>query len=238
MSFAFQDLWAERRDPNAEPLPPVFLIGLTGPIACGKSTVGTMLGRLGGRIVDADMVSRAILAPGQPGLDMVFAKFGRTYMMNDGTLNRSALARLVFHEPEQLKELEKITHPLIKMRIDQALEIAAEEGCPFAILEAIKLIESPELRDRCDEIWAVDCRMDLQRERAVSRGMGGPDLQERLEIQEGIREVARAKADRIIDNNGSLDELLATVEEYLAEALKDHLDILPLLKRPLRRQST
>jgi len=235
MTFAYQDEWAKRRDPDAPKLPPVFLIGLTGPIACGKSTVGTLLGRLGGRIVDADMVSRGVLAPDQPVLEVLKARFGRHILLQDGSLDRTGLANLVFHDPVALRDLEAITHPLIRMRIDQALEMAAEDGVPFAVLEAIKLIESPELAERCDEIWAVDCRVDLQRERAVARGMGGSDLQERLEAQEGIRERARAKADRILETNGTLEETKAKVEEYLAEALKDHLDILPLLKRPLGR---
>lgn len=237
MSFARQDEWARNRAPDAVPLPPVFLIGLTGPIGCGKSTVGTLLGRLGGRIVDADMVSRAVLAPDQPVLDVLKARFGRGIILQDGSLNRSGLASLVFHDPVALRDLEAITHPLIRTRIDQALEMAAEDGVPFAILEAIKLIETPELAERCDEIWLIDCRPDLQRERVVARGFGGSDLAERMEIQQGIRERARAKADRILETNGTREETQALVEEYLAEALKDKLDILPL-KRPLRRPST
>jgi dephospho-CoA kinase len=235
MTFARQDLWARDHDPLAPPLPPVFVIGLTGPIGCGKSTVGTMLGRLGGRIIDADMVARGVLAPDQPVLEALKARFGRHILLQDGSLDRTGLANLVFHDPVALRDLEMITHPLIRTRINQALEMAAEEGVPFAIIEAIKLIEDPELSERCDEIWAVDCREDLQRERAVKRGFGGPDLIQRMEVQQGIRERARERADRVLETNDTLEDTQAKVEEYLAEALKDHLDILPLLKRPLRK---
>lgn len=234
MSFVYQDMWAERRDPNTPPLPPVFLIGLTGPIGCGKSTVGMMLARLGGRIVDADMVSRAVLAPDQPILEDLKKRFGRGILMNDGSLNRSAMANLVFHDPIALRDLEAMTHPLIRMRIDQALEMAAEAGVPFAVLEAIKLAETEELAERCDEIWLIDCDQEIQRKRIIRKGLGPDDMEARLKVQDGIRERARARADRVIMTNGSEERTAEDVEEALALALADKLDILPL-KKPLKR---
>ncbi len=164
------------------PLVPAFLIGLTGPIGCGKTTVGRILGRIGGRIVDADQVSRAILAPDQPILDDIRARFGRGVLHNDGSLDRTALANLVFHDPIALRDLEAMTHPLIRLRIDQALELAAEQGVPFAVIEAIKLIESEDLARRCDEIWLVDCSPAIQRERIIDRGMGELDMDRRLAV--------------------------------------------------------
>lgn len=232
MSFGMLDRWAEKRDPNAQPLPPVFLIGLTGPICCGKSTVGMMLGRLGGRIVDADQVSRAVLAPDQPILDDLKRRFGRGILLGDGSLNRSALANLVFHDPVALRDLEAMTHPLIRLRINQGLEMAAEDGVPFAVLEAIKLHETEDLAARCDEIWLIDCDPAIQRERLIDRGTGGEDMDARMAVQAGIRERARARADRVINTDGSIEETKALVEEALALALKDKVDILPL--RPAR----
>jgi dephospho-CoA kinase len=226
MTFGQLDAWAER-GPRAEPLEPAFLIGLTGPMGCGKTTVGRMLGRLGGRIVDADQVSRAVLAPDQPVLDDLKARFGKGIISNDGTLDRTALANLVFHDPVALRDLEAITHPLIRLRIDQALELAAEDGVPFAVVEAIKLIENEELAGRCDEIWLVDCAPDIQRERIIERGMAGPDIDQRLVAQAGLRERAKARADRIIDTSGPIEGVQAAVEEALASALAGKLDILP-----------
>jgi len=234
MSFVYQDMWAEKRDPNTPPLPPVFLIGLTGPIGCGKSTVGMMLARLGGRIVDADMVSRAVLAPDQPILEDLKKRFGRGILMNDGSLNRSAMANLVFHDPIALRDLEAMTHPLIRMRIDQALEMAAEAGVPFAVLEAIKLAETEDLAERCDEIWLIDCDPEIQRKRIIRKGLGPDDMEARLKVQDGIRQRARARADRVIVTNGTEEQTAADVEEALALALADKLDILPF-KRPLKR---
>ena len=228
MTFGQLDARAQSGAPRpAEPLEPAFLIGLTGPIGCGKTTVGRMLGRLGGRIVDADQVSRAVLAPDQPVLDDLRARFGKGVISNDGTLDRHALANLVFHDPVALRDLEAMTHPLIRMRIDQALELAAEDGVPFAVVEAIKLVESEDLAARCDEIWLVDCSPAIQRERIIDRGMDGDDMDQRLAVQAGIRERARARADRTIDTSGPMDELRARVEEALAEALAGHVDILP-----------
>ena len=120
-----------------------------------------------------------------------------------------------------------ITHPLIRMRIDQALELAAEDGVPFAVVEAIKLIENEELAGRCDEIWLIDCAPAIQRERIIERGLGGSDMDERLAAQAGIRERARARADRVIDTSGPIEGVQAAVEEALASALATKLDILP-----------
>jgi dephospho-CoA kinase len=228
MTFGQLDARAQRdTPPRSEPLEPSYLIGLTGPIGCGKTTVGRILGRLGGRIVDADQVSRAVLAPDQPVLDDLRDRFGKGIISTDGTLDRHALANLVFHDPVALRDLEAMTHPLIRLRIDQALELAAEDGVPFAVVEAIKLIENEELASRCDEIWLVDCSPAIQRERIIDRGMDGPDMDQRLAVQAGIRERAKARADRTIDTSGPLEEVRVQVEEALAQALADHVDILP-----------
>jgi dephospho-CoA kinase len=222
---------APARPPRAsrttDPLDQPFLIGLTGPIGCGKSTVGKLLGRLGGRIVDADQVSRSVMAPGEPVLDDIRARFGEQVMSREGALDRQALANVVFHDPVALRDLEAMTHPLIRARIDRALAKAAEDGTPFAVLEAIKLIESEELARRCDEIWLVDCPPDIQRERLIDRGMGGSDMDQRLAIQATIREHATAHADRVIDTRGTIDQTRELVEDALAEALARKVDIIP-----------
>jgi dephospho-CoA kinase len=220
---------AEASGASASAGPPEqpFLIGLTGPIGCGKSTVGKLLGRLGGRIVDADQLARAVTAPGEPVLDEIQARFGKGVMSREGALDRHALANVVFHDPSALKDLEAMTHPLIRARIDRALAKAAQDGIPFAVLEAIKLIESEELAGRCDEIWLIDCPPDIQRERLIDRGMGGEDMDRRLAIQAEIRRTAAAKADRTIVTSGPVEQTRELVEEALAEALARKVDILP-----------
>jgi dephospho-CoA kinase len=98
---------------------------------------------------------------------------------------------------------------------------------PFAVVEAIKLIENEELADRCDEIWLIDCAPAIQRERIIERGMDGPDIDQRLAAQAGLRERARARADRTIDTSGPIEGVQGAVEEALASALAGKLDILP-----------
>ena len=112
-------------------------------------------------------------------------------MTQEGALDRQALANVVFHDPIALQDLESMTHPLIRERIDRALAKAAEDGTPFAVLEAIKLIESEELARRCDEIWLIDCPPDIQRERLIDRGMGGSDMDQRLAIQARVPRACR-----------------------------------------------
>jgi len=203
-----------------------FLIGLTGPIGCGKSTVARMLGRLGATVVDADALARDATAPGQQTLGPIRSRFGDGVFASDGSLDRAALARVVFADPAALGELESIVHPRVRELVDAALEAAAESGAPFAVVEAIKLIEGG-LAARCDEVWLVDCPAAAQRERMSGRGMSAHDIEQRLGAQSGLRERLTPHATRVLDTGGTLEETRDLVEEALAEALSNAVDILP-----------
>ena len=180
-------------------------IGLTGPIGCGKSTVAGWLGARGAMVVDADAVAREVTAPGQPGHDAVLARFGSAVRAADGTLDRAALARIVFVDEDALRELEAIVHPLVRPRILAAVEAAAERNAPAVVIEAIKLVEGG-LADLCDEVWWVSCQD--QRERLTGRGMDRADANRRIAAQAGMKErVLAGRPDVVeLDTSGSLAE--------------------------------
>ena len=186
------------------------LIGLTGPIGCGKSTVAGWLAARGAVVIDADVVAREVTAPGQPGHDAVLARFGDAVRSPDGTLDRAALARIVFADAEALRQLEAIVHPLVRPRILAAVEAARERQAPAVAIEAIKLVEGG-LADLCDEVWWIAC--DDQRVRLTGRGMDPADADRRIAAQAGMKE--RVLADRPdvveIDTSGSLSSAEARV---------------------------
>src|SRR5437870_308144 len=114
-------------------------IGLTGAIGCGKSTVAGWLGELGAFVVDADIVAREVVEPGEPALDAVVARFGPDVVRDDGSLDRAALGRIVFADPAALRDLEAIVHPAVRPRILAAVAAAERAGARAVVIEAIKL---------------------------------------------------------------------------------------------------
>jgi dephospho-CoA kinase len=204
---------------------PDLLIGLTGPIGCGKSTVARMLGELGATVIDADAVAREVTEPGAPALPEIRRRFGGDVFAPDGSLDRAALARVVFSDPAALADLERITHPRVRERINDRLAQAAEEGTPVAGIEAIKLVESG-LADRCHEVWLVDCSPDAQTERLRARGASDDDISVRVGAQ-GEHLVDRLAAllegrgvrHRRLSTDGTLAETREGVEDALADLL-------------------
>ncbi|HEX5823160.1 MAG TPA: dephospho-CoA kinase, partial [Candidatus Limnocylindrales bacterium] len=116
-------------------------IGLTGPIGCGKSTVAALLATRGAVVVDADEIARAVTAPGQPAHDAILTRFGDPVRAADGSLDRAALARIVFADPAALAALEAIVHPAVRPVILAAIEAAEAGAAPAVVVEAIKLVE-------------------------------------------------------------------------------------------------
>ena len=209
---------ASHGDPNASSRPP-FLIGLTGPIGCGKSTVAGMLAELGGTVVDADALARDVTAPGEAALAAIRDRFGDGVFGRDGSLDRAALAAVVFADPAELAALEQITHPHVRVRVDQALERAAASGDPFVVVEAIKLVEGG-LADRCDEVWMVECDPQAQRTRLEARGMTVDDAERRIAAQgRDIVERLAARATRRISTTGLIEDTRRLVEDALADSL-------------------
>jgi dephospho-CoA kinase len=203
------------------------IIGLTGPIGCGKSTVAAVLGELGGVVIDADDLVREVTAPGQPTLAAIEARFGDAVVRPPGLLDRGALAAIVFSDPAALHDLEAIVHPAVRRLVESRLERARKEGDPFVVIEAIKLVEGG-LAARCDEVWLVDCPAEVQHARLLGRGMRPDDIERRLASQGvDLAERLAPSADRVIDTRGSLESLRECVEDALAEVLAPRFAGLP-----------
>jgi dephospho-CoA kinase len=181
----------------------VRLIGLTGNIATGKSAVAARLRLLGARVIDADQVARDVVEPGQPALDAITTRFGAAVLNADGSLNRKALGNIVFGDPAQLKALEAITHPAI--RVAMRGRIAAAPAGSIIVLEVIRLFESG-WADVCEQIWVSHCPEALQIERLMrGRGMSEADARARVGAQ-APQSAKLARADVVIDTAGTFDE--------------------------------
>lgn len=198
--------------------PRTVVIGLTGPIGCGKSTVAGWLEELGGAVVDADRVARDVTAPGEPALDAVIDAFGEKFMAGDGSLDRAALGRLVFRDPAALARLEAIVHPAVRPRIRDAVRAATDGGAPLVVIEAIKLVEAGHAA-RCDEVWLVTCDAAAQRHRLIGRGTAPADAATRIGAQGDIVERLRPMATRIIDTSGDRDAVREQVRAIASRLL-------------------
>lgn len=151
--------------PAAPPLDRKIVLGITGNIASGKSTVVDMLKDFGAIHFDADLVYRELVGPGQPLLCSLADHFGAGIVAADGSLDRKALGAIVFSDPAKLAELDALTHPAVIAEIDRRVE-AVERG--VVVIDAVKLIESGHA-DRCDVVWLVVANPDVQMTRLMRR---------------------------------------------------------------------
>ncbi len=192
-----------------------FVIGLTGNIATGKSVVRRMLEHLGAYTIDADALSHRTYAKGAPGHQQVINSFGRWLVNKDGEIDRKKLGNLVFHDPEAMKQLEAIVHPLVR----QASEILTKRATqPVVVIEAIKLLEG-ELRAVCDTVWVTNAPEEIQVERLIrKRGMSRDQALERIHMQ-SAQSAKVAVANIVITNNGSYDDLWKQVSEAWKEII-------------------
>jgi dephospho-CoA kinase len=177
-------------------------IGLTGPIGCGKSTIGRWLGELGAVVVDADNIARRVTDVGEPALAAVVARFGEVYRRPDGSLDRAALGRLVFSDKAALRDLEAIVHPATRPRIEAAVAGAEAAGAPAVVIEAIKLIEAGYAAE-CDEVWLVTCDAEAQRRRMVGRGSPAAEADQRIAAQGDLAARLEPLSTRVIDTSES-----------------------------------
>jgi len=176
-------------------------IGLTGPIGCGKSTVAGWLAARGAVAIDADAVARVVTAPGQPAHEAILARFGDAVRGPDGTLDRTALGRVVFADPVALRDLEAIVHPAVRPRILAAIAAAEAAGARAVVIEAIRLVEGG-LAALCAETWLVTCTPDEQRARLAGRGVAPDDAARRIAAQADIAARLAPAATRILDTGG------------------------------------
>jgi dephospho-CoA kinase len=179
------------------------VVGLTGNIGCGKSTVAGMLRRLGAAVIDADHIARELRQNDGETRAAIERRFG--------TIDPRRLADRVFADPAALAELEAIIHPRVRDAVRARLAELEEAGAPAAVVEAIKLLESP-LHDRCDSTWVVRCdESDALRRLAEGRGMSEAEARARLAHQ-SPQERKLAAADVVIDGSAPMDETRRQVE--------------------------
>lgn len=206
----------DRGDPGRRP----FVLGLTGPIGCGKSTVARWLAELGAVVIDADAVAREVTAPGAPTLPAIRERFGPGVFGPDGALDRAALGRIVFADPAALRDLEAIVHPAVRPRILEALAAAAAAGAPAVVVEAIKLVEGG-LAELCDAVWLVTCSSTAQRARLAARGLPPDDIEQRRRAQRGLVRRLRIRVSRILDTSGPPETTRRLVEALYRAALAE-----------------
>ncbi|MCW5876732.1 MAG: dephospho-CoA kinase [Anaerolineales bacterium] len=189
--------------------PGKYVIGLTGNIASGKSVVRRMLEHAGAFGIDADALSHRAIQRGAPGYQAVLDAFGTYVLKGDGEVDRKKLGSVVFADPEALKLLESIVHPLVRQAVDY---LAGNSIQQVIVLEAIKLLESP-LAEACDSIWVVTAGEAAQLERLhTQRGMDEAEARRRMAAQSPEWQKA-AKADVVIDNSGTLLETWEQVKD-------------------------
>ncbi|HVM24460.1 MAG TPA: dephospho-CoA kinase [Candidatus Limnocylindrales bacterium] len=183
------------------------VIGLTGNIGCGKSTVAAMLRELGVATIDADAIAREIRHNDADARAAIQARFG--------TYDAAELATVVFADADALRDLERILHPRVRGAIRARLAELDQGGVEVAAVEVIKLIESP-LADACDEIWTVRCdEADAIARLAATRGMDEETARRRLASQ-STQEEKVAAADVVIDGSAAMEETRRQVEAALA----------------------
>lgn len=196
--------------------PPVVV--LTGGIASGKSAVSDHFGRLGVPVIDTDILAREVVAPGSPGLEAVVEAFGPQILQADGSLNRARLREQVFSDEATRKRLESLLHPLITQAASE--RIAALAPASYCILVVPLLVETG-LFDDAEQVLVVDTPESVQIERLIRRdGMNESGARAMLAAQ-ASRAQRLARADRVIENHGSLPELQAQVEA-LHQTLLSH----------------
>jgi dephospho-CoA kinase len=197
------------------------LIGLIGPIGCGKSTVAGWLADRGVVVIDADHLTRELMTPGTPVTASVFERFGDRFRLPDGSLDRRGLGRLVFSDPASLAALESIVHPAINLRLERIVRQTGEQGPPAMALEAVKLVEAGHAA-HCDEVWLITCRPAAQLTRLIGRGMSEADARQRMEAQAPSLPIWQAAATRTIATDAPRHEVESVVAAALDEALARH----------------
>ena len=193
------------------------VIGLTGGIACGKSNISSALSSLGAKVIDADRISRELTAPGGKALPGIREAFGDAFFDGD-VLDRKALGRLVFSDQEALKQLNRLTHPLILAKIRQELADTEAAGEPVCVLDAPLLFEAG-LDSLCDTVWCVWLPKELQLKRLMERdGLSRKEAEKRVASQMPPREKKR-RSDLVIDTRGTREESAAFAEQAYRDFL-------------------
>jgi len=190
----------------------MILIGLTGNIASGKSEVARMLAERGAKLIDADVLAREAVEPDTQALKDIVKRWGKDVLKSDGSLDRGALRQIVFADQNELDALNRIVHPGVTRLRDREIAKARERGDQLVVC-VIPLLFERNLVDEFDAIVLVDAPRPLRLERLVrTRGLDETDAMNMI-VSQMPAELKRARADYVIENNGSLDDLERDVDE-------------------------
>jgi dephospho-CoA kinase len=191
----------------------VLRIGLTGGIGSGKSTVSALLAARGAVIVDADRIAREVVEPDTPGLARIVEAFGEGVLAPDGSLDRAALAAVVFAEPEARRQLDGIVHPLVRAR---AAELARAAPPDAVVVNDVPLLVETGQASSYDLVLVVEADPATRVSRLVQRGLTAEDARARMEAQASDEE-RRAVADVVLDNSGTPEALAEQVDRFWTE---------------------
>ncbi len=199
-----KDMRHTTEDHAAEERPPVF--GLTGGIACGKDLAASYFAEHGVAVIDADRVSRALTAPGTPGAAALASLFGKGFVRPDGSPDRRALREHIFSDSAAKQKLEAFLHPLIEAELRLGIERAAKQHPPYILLVSPILLETRQA-DFCDKIIVMETKRDTRMRRAMQRDGMTQELTEKILDFQMPEAERRRRADFVLDNNGSREQL-------------------------------
>lgn len=198
----------------------MLLVGLTGNIASGKSTVGQLLSERGATIIDADVLARRTVERGSKAFDAIVRRWGTSVLAPDGQLDRTALRRTVFGNPKELEALNDIVHPEVERLRGQRMDEARTRGDRIVVCD-IPLLFEKKMVNRFDRLVLVDAPRPLRLERLVQdRGLRETEAMDMIAAQMPA-ELKRARADFVIDNSGTLTQLEQRVSEIWTSLVQD-----------------
>ena len=199
----------------------MIIIGLTGGMASGKSTVSAYLKQNNIPVIDCDEESRHVLDKGTNGYNRAVEEFSDQILLKDGTIDRKKLASIVFADKSLLQKLNSIIHPEVIARTHELLAEYNAKGFGVAVIDAPLLIEAG-MHTLCDELWVVYTSPEVQIQRAMARdGATLEQVQERIKNQSSMEEKKKL-ADRLISNDGTIQELYAAIDKILKETVKEN----------------
>ncbi|WOD39542.1 dephospho-CoA kinase [Nodosilinea sp. E11] len=193
------------------------IIGLTGGIATGKSTVANYLAQAHQiPVLDADIYARQAVEPGSPALAAIAARYGSAMVQGDGTLDRQELGELVFNQPAERRWLEQQIHPVVRESFRQAMAELAEAAI---VVQVIPLLFEANLTDQVSEIWVITCPLEHQRQRLMARnGLSLEQANARIQSQMPLAEKVQ-RADVAIENSADVATLFRQVDQALQQPL-------------------
>jgi dephospho-CoA kinase len=195
----------------------MFIIGITGGIGCGKSTVAQLCREAGLTVIDADEISRQVTAPGGSAIDPIIAQLGQAVLGKDGGLDRAKMARQVFADRRALDQLSQIVHREVIAEMQRQVEQLRAKKAKTVVLDVPIPVRQGFL-DTCDQVWVVWSDEEIRIDRLRGRGLAEDDVRRRMAMQMN-REEYEAIADHLIDNNKDYPALVEQVEGLLKQEL-------------------